>query len=80
MRLNEFRPGWPMIMLGIALQAFAAASLGIAGAVKLDYLGVAGAREKGAEVALLWAAGFLLASALFAMGGTALLRKAKQRG
>jgi hypothetical protein len=49
MRLNEFRPGWPMIMLGIALQAFAAASLGIAGAVVLDYLGVAGAAREGSR-------------------------------
>jgi hypothetical protein len=38
-----------MIMLGIALQAFAAASLGIAGAVVLDYLGVAGAAREGSR-------------------------------
>jgi hypothetical protein len=80
MRLRKFRPGWPMILLGIALQGWAAVALGIAVGVVLDYLGVAGARERGAEEALLWVAALLLVSGLFAVGGTVVLRKGTRRG
>ena len=74
MRLNRFRPGWPMILLGIMLQALSAASLGMAVAVVGDYFGFWGGRER-AAVAWLWAGGLLLASVLFAAIGTALVRK-----
>jgi hypothetical protein len=69
-----------MILLGIALQGWAAAALGIAVGVVLDYLGVAGAGETGAEEVLLWAAALLLVSGLFAVGGTVVLRKGTRRG
>jgi hypothetical protein len=63
-----------MILLGIMLQAFSAASLGMAVAVLGDYFGFWGGRER-AAVAWLWAGGLLLASGLFAVTGTALVRK-----
>jgi hypothetical protein len=69
-----------MILLGIALQGWAAVALGIAVGVVLDYLVVADARETGAEEGLLWAAAFLLVSGLFAVGGTVVLRKGMRRG
>jgi hypothetical protein len=80
MRLGKFRPGWPLILLGSALQGWAVVALGIAVGVVLDYLGVAGARETGGEEALLWAAAFLLVSGLFAVGGTVVLRNGTRRG
>jgi hypothetical protein len=54
--------------------------LGIAVGVVLDYLGVVGGRETGAEEALPWAAAALLISGLFAVGGTVLVRKGIRRG
>jgi hypothetical protein len=80
MGLRNLRPGWPLILLGIAFQGLAAGALGITGAALLDYFGLAGARDKGNEIALLWAAGALLASGLLALSGAALLRTGKQRG
>jgi hypothetical protein len=67
-------------LLGCALQVRAAAALGIAVGVVLDYLGVVGGRETGAEEALPWAAAALLISGLFAVGGTVLVRKGIRRG
>jgi uncharacterized protein YcfJ len=78
MRVNEFRPGWRLIALGIFLQAFGASCLGIAGAIVGDYFGLWGGRER-AAVAWLWAGGFLLAGVLLAVGGTALVRKVERR-
>jgi hypothetical protein len=68
-----------MILLGIALRAFAAGCVGIAGAIVGDYFGLWGGREK-AAVAWLWAGGSLLAGGLVAALGTALLRKAERSG
>jgi hypothetical protein len=79
MRLNRFRPGWPLIVAEITLQTFAAAAVGMAGVALLDYVGVAGARDTGNAEALLWAAGFVVAGGFLALLGTVLLRRGQRR-
>jgi hypothetical protein len=78
---NRLRPGWPLIMAGLALRWFALGGLGIAVFIVLEYLGIYGPeRGKGDEVGLLWAAGSLAVAILLAVVGTAILRRGERRG
>jgi hypothetical protein len=79
MRLNKFRPGWPLIMLGISLQFLGAGALGMGVYALLEYAGWAG-RGDGNSDALLVGLALLLASGLLAGAGTALLRRGERRG
>jgi drug/metabolite transporter (DMT)-like permease len=79
MRLNKFRPGWPLIMLGISLQFLGAAALGMGGYALLEYFGWAGGDDADSD-ALLVGLVLLLASGLLAGVGTVLLRRGERRG
>jgi hypothetical protein len=68
-------------MAGSAFRWFALAWLGIAVFIVLEYLGIYGPEGgQGDEVGLLWAAGSLAVAILFAVVGTAILRRGERRG